>query len=257
MRYLFPILAVLILAFTGCPPVSELEAPKNVTSTVLTNGDGLKIEWDEVTDAQGYYIYVDGSKVDSTTSGTDNDINVTTPGKSITVTAFKGNDESAESDAINTEAVLTSSIVVYGMSDPNQYVCAFGFNTAGTCLGLDVSVPGNSSAIDYVIEDRGVPMAFWSPHHFNPPYNNEANAASLAATTDFSALELAAAAGNYNTKTDISVNGVYSLWVDPTGAGWSVDDNYAKVRVEGVSGTQVTLKAAYQPIGGLRWLVAD
>lgn len=258
MRYLVPILAVVLLLVVSCTTVTDLEKPANVSYTVLTNGDGVNVEWDQVTNAEGYYIYLDGNKLDSTTSGTATDIDVKTPGKKITVTAFKGNDESPESDAITTEAVLTTGLVtVYGMGDPDNNVCAIGFNTSGQCLAYDVTDPTKYSSINYVIEDDGVPLGFWSPHHYPTMGNNQHNGASEATTTVLDSLKIAPGAGNYNTQTNMTQNGVYSFWIDPTNNLWSTDDHYAKVRVEGVAGHQVTLKVVYQPIGGLRWLLTD
>jgi hypothetical protein len=67
-----------------------------------------------------------------------------------------------------------------------------------------------------------------------------------------------AAGSGYSTQVGIGANGVYALWLSNS-QSWTSSDHFCKTKiisVEQVSGTQkVTLKVAYQKIGGLRWLV--
>ena len=108
--------------------------------------------------------------------------------------------------------------------------------------------------IDYYIESG--PQQFWSPHHAN--INNEVNSTANSGITDFDGLNIADGPGVYTTQTDIVLNSVYSFWIDPTNNGWdNTTDHFGKIKVIGINGTRVTMKLAYQPIPGLRWLVTD
>jgi len=253
MKYLLPLLAAVLVLFVACQPVVTPGTPA-VQVTVLSTGDTLRLSWAPITDATGYYVYLDGVK--NTVSATTYD--VTAPVKSIEVTSYNGSEESGAWTKV-ASVVKTSNMTVYGIADANHNDNAFGFvATSGNCLAYDVTNQSNWPLLNFVMENRSPdPMSFWSPDAYNPVYNNQDNATAPSTTTDFDLATKAPASGVYNTKYPISSGAVYYCWIDRTNDGWSTDDNYAKVKVEAISGNQVTLTTGYQKIGGLRWLLSE
>ncbi|MBN2543892.1 hypothetical protein JXI42_13625 [bacterium] len=59
MKNIILILMIGVLAFIACENDEgpDLAAPQNLGLTVWQNGAGLKIQWNEVTDANAYYLY--------------------------------------------------------------------------------------------------------------------------------------------------------------------------------------------------------
>jgi len=249
MRYLLPLLGALLVLIVACQTPVTLEKP-NVSWTVKDEGATLGLSWYPVTGADGYKVYYDGNTTaDSTFTATN--IDISTPHKSVKIEAYNGS-EVADS-TISTAAEDASTITVYAISDPTHNDCSFGFLTDGAAVAYDVTNSADYTKIDYVLEDRTVPLSFWSPNEYTPQYNAKING-SLAAGTDFDAVKTAPTSGTYTTKTELTVNSVYALWMG-TSTSWLATDHFAKAKVESVSGTTVTLKLAYQPIGGLRWLI--
>lgn len=251
MRYLLPLLGALLVLIVACQAPVTLEKP-NVSWTVKDEGATLELSWSAVTGATGYKVYFDGNTTaDSTLTATT--IAISTPHKSIKVEAYSGS-EVADS-SISTIATAGQTLTVYAISDPTHNDCSFGFTSDGTAAAYDVTNTANYPKIDYIVEDRTVPMSFWSPNEYTPAYNQKIDG-SLAAGTDFDALLTAPTSGTYTTKTEFLQNSVYALWMG-TSTTWTTSDHFAKVKVETVSGTTVTLKLSYQPIGGLRWLITE
>jgi len=253
MRYLLPVLGALLVLIIACQPVVTLDKPA-VSWSVKDQGGTLELSWNAVTDADGYKVYFDGSTTADTTLTTTK-LAVTSAKKTIKVEAYSGTE--TNDSTLSLTGVVTTSVAVHGISVPG-IDNAFGFNTT-TGIGAPVDPANSPLDADFIMEDRAPdPMSFWSPTSYNPAYNSKDNAASLASgITDFNALKDCAAPGNYSTKTTISANAVYSLWIDPTGDGYSADDHFAKAQVTSVSGAAVTLKVAYQKIAGLRWIATE
>jgi hypothetical protein len=256
MKYLIPILGALLILVVSCQPTATPGTPV-VTKTVIGNGDTLQLSWPAVTSAQGYYVNLDGTK--NTVSGTS--YFVIDPVKSIKVTAYNGSEES-DPWSLTTSVVVTPSVVVYTLSDPTHNDNAFGFNTtSGACLALDVTNSSNYPDFDFLLEDRGLTdIEFWSPHLYDnppPPYNTKENSTAASSAATFDNLVKAAAIGQqlYDTKFPIAQNGIYSVWIDPDPSSFGASDRFGKISIEAISGTQVTLKAGYQLIGALRWLM--
>jgi len=254
MRYLLPVLGIVIVLIVACTtPVTSLDKPK-VSMTVKDQGGTLELTWDAVLNADGYKVYFDGSS-SADTALTTTKIAITTPKKTIKVEAYSGteiSDSTVNVAATSTVTTLDVNGISAGITN-----AAFGFNvTTGIASAMDAAV---SQIVDFVMEDRAPdPMSFWSPTSYVPELNAKDNSASLAAgVTDLNALKICAAPGNYNTKTEISTNGVYSLWIDVTGDGYSTDDHFAKALVNSISGSAVTLKVAYQKVAGLRWIYTE
>ena len=253
MKYILPLIAAVLVLFVACQPPVTPGTPV-VLMTVLGSGDTVQLAWTQVTDAQGYYVYLDGVK--NTTASLS--YLVTTAAAKIEVSSYNGSEES-DKWTKSTKVVTTSSLTAYGIGDPVNNLNAIGFNTtSGTCLAIDASSPANWAGIDFVLEDRAPdPMSFWSPDAYSPVYNAKDNATAPSTTTDYNALTLAPKSGVYNTKYAISANAVYSIWIDLTNNGWSTDDHFGKVRIESISTHTVVMIAGYQLIGGLRWLISQ
>jgi len=257
MRYLLPFLAVALVLIVACTSPVTLDKPSVSASTVpADSGRTLHLSWDVVANAAGYNIYLNGATTkDTTTTGTT--ITISTPCAKIEVTAYKGSDES-EKALIDCKAVTTPSVTVYYTSYSGDAHHAFGFDAAGSCAAYDLTA---TNSMDYIFEDVEVSappvVGLWSPDMYPTPYNAKDNGIAAAAGTDFDALKIApTTSGNYVTRSTVNSATVYPLWIDPTGLGWSTDDHFAKVHLT-IDGTTVTVKAGYQKIGGLRWLVTQ
>lgn len=255
MKRLFILsLAIALLVFIGCEKEVTLETP-DVSYTVKTDDKGgtLKLEWDEITDADGYIIYADGEVVDTVTTTS---YDATVPAAQYEVSAYAGDQESGK-DKIDCGAVETASLIVYGSSDPDTtHPSGFGFNAQGQAVAYSISNPSNHPLIDYWIYSSGSTIKFVSPSDRQPPINNEVNTTKNSGQTNYDNVKIADAPGGYSTQTDVVSGAVYYFWIDPTNDNWDAStDHFGKIQVVGINGVQITLKIAYQPIAGLRWCV--
>jgi hypothetical protein len=254
MKYLIPVLGALLILIVACQPPVSLEKP-NVSATALTGGDTLRLSWTAVASATGYNVYYDGHTTKDT-SITGTQIDIGTPRSKIEVSAYNGSEESdkALTDLL---AKVTTGLTAYAMSDPSP-LNSFGFNASdGVCSVIDDTTAANNSKIDYLFEDRSPApsLSLYSPNEYTTPYNSKIDVSVLSGT-DFDALKHAPGPGTYNTKTAISQNSVYALWMG-TSTTWSATDHFAKIKIETVSGTMITFRVAYQKTPGLRWFVSQ
>jgi hypothetical protein len=245
------------LASAWCPPNSvhigtHHPLPKPlVQSEVVPYGETLRLHWPAVPGASSYRIYLDDSM--RTTSATTFD--VAWPHKIVEVAARDTFGEGLRW-SVNTKVVVTESVTVWGISDPYYTLNAFGFDSMGAVFAIDISNQGSWPLINYVMEDREPePMSFWSPSQYAPPINDMWCGAARPTTTDFDA-KVAANEIVFASAMPISRDSVYSLWIDPTDDGWSLDDHFGKAKVLTIEGTLVTLKLGYQMIGGLLWTIS-
>ncbi len=245
------------LIIVGCGEDVIPEAPV-VEYTVTSTGATLRLTWDDVADADGYYIYADDAIIDTIDEATTTTYDATTPAAVYAVSAYAGEEESDLTE-VDCAPVITLSIDVYGNTDPDTlHPSGFGFNTAGTAVAYSLRNTANHPLIDYYINSTVSPMEFWSPHHHDPPYNNEVNVTKNSGSTTFDDLDIADAPGGYTSQTDIVSSAVYYFWIDPTDNGWdNATDYFGKIKVEAIDGLKVTMKFAFQPIAGLRWCVTD
>ncbi len=250
--------AALLLLATGCDTIVTLSKPTVSAAALDTDKGGtLRLTWTAVTDAKSYKVTTD----DSVYSTTNTSIDISTPSATIEVRAVNGNDES-DPAIVDCKVVETSSLVLYGISDAaasdpsGLYFTADGVATA---LSLD---DANKPTIDFVCDDQQASVApvgliNAGDYVWTPP-NTKKNALMDAGTTDFDAFYLAAGTG-YISQLPTANGGVYALWLSTSDA-WSTSDHFCKIKIVSVeqpTGTyyKVTLQAAYQKIGGLRWLV--
>ena len=252
MKYHSAILGALLLLVISCNKPVTLDPP-TVSYTPIDDGTKLQLTWLAVSNATGYYVYVDGVKTEFA-SGTYS-FAVTGPAKLIQVSAIAAGSE-GDKWSLTTAVKKTANVTVYTRADAQQINHAFYLDTTGTAVAIPLSRP---SDIDFVLDTNqtATVLELRSPDSYDPKYNAKSNSSADASGTSIDDLTIAPAAGVYNTIRTIVLNGVYSLWLDPGANGWSADDHYAKIKVEGISGTAVTFTVGYQKIPGLRWLMSD
>lgn len=250
MRYLPVILGALLILVVSCTPTTTLEKP-SVTYAAIDNGASIRLSWTAVSGATGYNVYLDGTK-NAVTSGSYT-YDVTTPSEKIEVSATAGSDES-DKWSLSTLVEQTASFIVYSTKDVGQPNHAFYFNSTGTALPIPLDQAAN---IDFVADTTGIDIELRSPDSYSPVYNAKDNSTANSTVTNFADLKVAAAPGNYNTVRTISNNAVYSFWIDPVNNGWDVTDHFGKLKIEGISGTAVTMTSGYQVVGGLRWVISN
>ena len=247
--------AALLFIGTGCDTLVTLDKP-NVTTEAISAGAALRLTWTAVTDAASYEITTDESTYTTTSTSFD----VEAPTATVKVYAVNGNDKS-DPATIDCKVVETSSLVLFGISDQaatDPSGLAFTSDGSATALSLD---DANKAAIDFVCDDEQstvLPVGFINAGDYSWPANNKKNTLMDAGTTDFDAFYLAAPSG-YITQLPTSANGVYALWLSSSDV-WTTSDHFCKVKIISVEQPtstyyKVTIKAAYQKIGGLRWLV--
>ncbi len=253
MRYTLALLALVLLVLVGCEDIVAPGKP-SVTYEPIEDGAKLKLTWTEVTDAEGYYIYVDGIK-DTSITGTSYE--VTGPAQEVSVSAYNG-DEEGEEWVLDLTPEYTPTLTVYGASDPGtDHPSGLVLRDAGA-VALAIGVEENKPDIDYVFDDRGnfAPMSIVNPGDYTPQINSKGNAISAAAGNSFDDADMAPALGNYSTqRSPIEQNAVYYLWLDRDNDNETDSDNFAKVQIISISGTTVNIKVAYQKEKGLRWIV--
>jgi hypothetical protein len=243
-----------LLVGTGCDMLASLDKP-NVTASAVTNGTVLRLNWVAITDANEYEIVTDDTTYVATAPSTEWDLTV--PTKSVKVYAKNGDTRSDPAE-IDCEVEETSSVILYGITDPEPtHPSGLAFTTAGAAVAMSLD-SANWAALDFVCDDRNFACAFVNPGDYTPPYNSKGNALNEAATTNYDDLDIVATT-NYITQLELAQGGLYSLWIDPTNNGWDDADHFAKMSVqtiEDVSGhKKATVKIGYQKIPGLRWVM--
>ena len=243
--------AALIFFGIGCDTIVTLDKP-SVTYEAINSGAELRLTWTAVTDAKEYEITTDDSVFTTTASPFD----IKSPTSMIEVRAVNGNDES-DPFVLSLAVKTTPTITVYGRSDTDpSHPSGFGFSSDGTAVPY--SLTNQATSIDFVMDDVGTfGTGMWvtGPTGYQTPVNPWGNAIQSSAT-GYDVLAIAPAPGNYDLYLQIAVNGTYTAWLDHNDDGVvDATDHFAKIKVESIDGTIVTLKLAYQTVGGLRWLV--
>jgi hypothetical protein len=224
-----------------------LEAP-DVDYEATAEGAELTLTITEVTDADGYIIYGDGVVLDTTTALT---YDVTTPAKLVEVTAYAGDNES-DATEIDCAPTLTTSLTVYGLSDPDTtHFSGLAFNaTSGTAYTIS-AVSSNSTTVEYVFDDDTfTPMNLVNSGYY---WSNSKLNTSGADGADFDAVDICMMTG-YSDQTELAVNGVFDLWISNS-MTWTDEDHFGKMKIESITGSVATITVAYQLIPGLRWVV--
>ena len=261
-RFLLLLLSISIITmyFIDCQKNNGTENGDTLykpnVSYEVCNDSTLRLFWNAITNAEGYYIYADGNLIYSTT---DNTFDLIIPAAMVEVSAFAGSYE-GEKTLVDCSPVVASNITVWGNSDPDtSHPSGFGFAGNGTAIAYAISNPANEYYIDYYFND----------HDYTPinilrwPNINEYNTSANSGLSNFDNLKIAEApSGSYSTHSPLIEYMVYSLWIDPNANGWdSTYDHFGKMRVKSIIGSNapytVTIKCAYQLIPGLRWVVTQ
>ncbi len=251
-KYLLAMLGTLLLLVISCTSPVTLLTP-TVSFTPINGGANLHLTWLAVTNATAYNVYVDGVKTEIP-SGTYS-FDVTGPAKLIQVSAVATSSE-GDKWSLTTAVKKTANVTVYRRDDAQQINHAFYFDTTGTAVAIPLSRP---SDIDFVLDTSQTitNIQLRSPDSYDPKYNTKRNSSAVASGTNLDDITIAPAPGAYSPVRSISLDSIYSLWLDPGANGWSADDHFAKIKVEGISGTAVTFTVDYQKIPGLRWLISN
>jgi hypothetical protein len=232
-------------------PPSQLARP-NVSYDVIDVGGKLRLYWSAVPYAIEYEV--DADETTFTTRALSFDVQ--SPAKLVKVYAVAGNVKS-DPATIDCGVVETSSLVLYGISDPDPNHTpglAFSSNGSASALTLD---DANKTSLDFVCDDSNVtPVGLVNAGDYGWYQNSKVNTLMDAGTTDYDAFGEAAASG-YTTQLGIRADGVYAMWLSRS-QSWTTSDHFCKTKIisiEDVGGVQkVTLKVGYQLIGGLRWV---
>lgn len=242
----------------GCEPPDE-DPVTNLNFEIVNDtegnpGGGIKVTWSAPATAtpDEYIVSVDGA--DQVAVDVTEDY-VYTAGAEVAVYAVY-NDVKSAAETLDFKVIVTD-IDVYTTDDPAaDHPSGFGFTPAGSAQTYSVSTANQDEwpDIDYYISSGHVLTA--PMDHLPDPLNAKGSAASVE-TDAFDDLDIVAAPGNYLTQRDLTVNGIYGLWLDAANDNYDVTDHFGKAFVEGISGEQVTLKVAYQTVAGLRWVVTD
>jgi hypothetical protein len=246
---------VMILSFlVGCgdddPVGPGLQPPTDVTISVAA-ADSLSIQlsWTAVTTtvtaaADGYFIYFEGAKIDSTTTTSYTHTNPTLLGD-YQVSSYQGNDESSgKSNTVSTNVVNNDtspdSIFEFGSSNQSGY----GWMDDG--MGVVYSaISANQDSID-IMMDAGFRIR--SPEDSLPGWNVTG---IWAAPGDiYDTLSVAPSTGYANFQDPVQ-NLTYVLWIRQ-------GVFYAKIHAITVGGTApnryVKFKYTIQPVKGFRKL---
>lgn len=241
---------------TACDTLVTLDKPTVSYEALSTdNGGTLRLTWTAITDAKSYKITTDDSIYTTTSTSFD----VTSPTSEIKVVAVNGSDES-DPATIDCKVVETSSIMLYGISDVDPtHPSGLAFTASGSASAMSLD-DANKASLDFVCDDQQatvLPVGMINAGDYGWTQNAKVNALMDAGTTDYDAFSLAAATG-YTTQLATAANGVYALWLSSS-TSWTASDHFCKVKIVSVeqvgSAYKITLNAAYQKIGGLRWLM--
>jgi hypothetical protein len=239
--------------------------PITVQYEVITSssGGGINISWsapptggsgcwgNKEAEPDSYVVVVDG--VDCFyTQETQYELN--TPGAEIIIYAVYGTAWSTGITVGDFEAIETN-INVWTTDDPDpNHPSGFGFNPNGTAQTYAVSDPSRANDIDYYIHSGYVLTA--PADHLPTPINEKGSAASME-DGSYDDLKIVKAPGNYLTQQNLSVNGLYGLWLDDANDGYDDGDYFGKAFVTGILGEQIFLDVAYQTEAGLRWVCTE
>lgn len=226
-----------------------------VTYEVIDTGAALRLSWPAVTNAKSYEV----NTGDSTYTTTSLSFDVTTPTENIEVRAVNGSRKS-DPAAVGCATSQTDGQWLYSISDTNpSHEKGLVFDSIGSAIALTLA-DSNKHAIDFVCDDTQaavLPVGLVNAGDYGWPQNAKLNMLRDEGATDFDSLVIAPASG-YTDRLPTPLNRVYAMRLSSSPT-WSTNDHFVKLMVvimEQFGGTyyKVTLRTAYQKIGGLRWL---
>ena len=155
MKRLFAltIVSLFLLVLVGCDGEVTLSAPENITITATTDGLGVILDWDEVTDEiDGYYVYFETAAIGTVTTAGYTDASPSGTGDYY-VTAYLGEDESDPSTTVTTTPVHTATVTIYELEASGN--AGYGWDLAGDMTGSTYSMAdaANDVLVDFYISN--------------------------------------------------------------------------------------------------------
>ncbi len=244
------ILVGALVVIGGCTTTTEnevLQSPGTLTYQVVNNGYAIQLNWDAVTDADGYYVYFNDAAVDTIDDKDSTTIIVDQIGV-YKVAAYKGDIVSDPTNSLDFRPVETSNVTIYDAS-------VYSDTTHPSGAGWDVN---NGTMYVYPLTDHcDVVDLFYYSGTVRGIQTSQVTCPNSPDSTFF------------NLVTPLRYGDVDSVTVEPTSSQFAVNVNdvytvkvvtsdhqvyYGKIQVIGVNDTDhsVTLKAALQTHAGLK-----
>jgi hypothetical protein len=247
-KMLIGVIAIaLALIGTGCDSSSNntsLEKPY-VTTAAAADGGTLHLTWNAVEGAESYEITAGDSVY--TTAADSFDVSV--PAATVEVRAVKG---SSKSDPATISCKVVESAVEFFADLSSTHADGFGFDGNGGVAACTLNVYPGQQSMDFYADSTADGIRLVRAIVTQSALGNAVKAASGS----YDAATMADPfGGTYSSALVVMVDSTYYLRISAdTTNTWSTSDNFAKVRVDSIVGTKVSLTTAYQKIAGLRWL---
>jgi len=257
-----------VVFMTGC----DIEPPDGVVTGLkaeaVNDGLGIKVSWNAFTDADDYTIYFNGTLLEEQVTVTYYEhITGCEPG-SYVVTAFVGNDETDNSDALSTEPISVESKQVWELNGSGS--SGIGFDVDAEAVATySMASDANKSAIDcyftnWLVKSDG----FGGPYDLCSPASTEGEDplqgdagkpfADDVVGWRVTGITENALTGNIGDITELPATGYYSysenVAGDATYGIYTEDGYYGMIQIVSIStdNGQVDIKVTFQPIMGFR-----
>ncbi len=236
-----------LIVLGACSTTEEnqyLESPGTLTATVVNNGYAVKLQWDAVADADGYYLYQGNVAVD-TIEDKDSTAIVVTVNDIYKVRAYKGDLLSDPTNPVDLRPVQTDNVVLYdalAYSD-TTHPSGAGWDNNGNLLVYPLT--GHCDVVDMFYVNgliKGIQESTSScPNSPDSTFFEIAN----VRYEDLDSIVVEPAVGS----VPATVNAVYAVKVVAGG-----HDYYGKIKVVSVNNTEhsVTLSGALQLLEGYK-----
>jgi hypothetical protein len=231
-----------LFLLTGCPNPEEEGTVPNVTNLTITadsEGDGLIITWDQVSDVDGYDLYTpDGDTILLDYDETSYNDNTPSQTGTYEVVTVSGSDYSSGVTVSSAPYVGSSNLTVYGWNETGD--SGFGFTVStGSCQTYSCVGTTYADVIDFFFYDQGGYYDFISGDE-DPYQGNKTSHIVNMQTSDF----VEAPASGYFNMEGVVAGNYYAVSVQ--------GDYYGKLYVVSAGATDVTFSYEFQTIQHLR-----
>jgi hypothetical protein len=235
-------LAMLLIFIWGCPnPEEEETVPKvtNVTITADSEGDGVIISWDEVSDVDGYDLYTpDGDTILLDYDETAYNDNAPSQTGTYTIYTVSGSNYS-DPVTIDDEPTAGTSVLLYMYNPSTSDPSGFGWNPVTGNGSTYQATAGNAAVIDFYVDTD---FSFTAPANGGGSYTGDKTTYIIwIGTSNFVTAPLGPS--GYSNYEAIQV-GYFAFLTE--------ENHYAKVHVTNENGSTVTFDYEFQPIDYLR-----
>ncbi len=251
------ILAAFLL-ITGCGEEAALTAPTNFTIAADNDEISVVLSWTENPsdeEVEGYYVFFNDAILDSTTNDT---YTHTDPQESgiYYVRAYRGDEESEDSDEQSTEPVVSTGVQLYEIGVPDEE-SGYGWNnTTGQGAIYSMENADHADAIDLYFTDFAAQYA--GPYNIASPDEvlGDAGAAWLHGTTGWRESGFAELTDDFDDVTVLPTTGYFNfeeIAVNATYGVYTEDEHYAMVEIQSVNTATglVQVRVAFQTVEGL------